>query len=310
MNAVPRNPASLPKVENLTVSDITPHGFRVSWVADSSEGFSHFQVKVSDSGQLLEPQEFIVLGNQTVLDVLGLITGIGYEVSVTGVSGNGLQSRPITTVAVTGSCLRLVKTRKRHISPCQSEAEPEIEQLFVSDVTPESFQLAWTAEDDAFDRFVLKVRDSSKLSHPREFVVPGDERTKVLTQLLGGTEYEIELYGVMLEHRSQPITAVARTGLFSLHQGKALELYGTFVSLTSRTQQLRFPGLDRDPNQTPTESLTSPSKEASTPMILTADGAQSQVSLTNLIPGETYQVSVVAVKGLEESEPVPDTFTT
>ncbi len=96
---------------------------------------------------------------------------------------------------------------------CQSEAEPEIEHLFVSDVTPESFRLAWTAEDDIFDRFVLKVRDSRKLSHPREFVVPGDERTKVLTQLLGGTEYEIELYGVTLEHRSQPLTAVARTGI-------------------------------------------------------------------------------------------------
>uniref|UniRef100_A0A671R218 Zmp:0000000846 n=1 Tax=Sinocyclocheilus anshuiensis TaxID=1608454 RepID=A0A671R218_9TELE len=92
-------------VENLTVSDITPYGFRVSWAADSSEGFRHFQVKVSDSGQLLEPQEFVVPGNQTVLDVLGLITGIGYEVSVTGVSGNGLQSRPITTVAVTGTAL-------------------------------------------------------------------------------------------------------------------------------------------------------------------------------------------------------------
>uniref|UniRef100_A0A672RMD0 Tenascin-like n=1 Tax=Sinocyclocheilus grahami TaxID=75366 RepID=A0A672RMD0_SINGR len=96
---------SLPRVENLTVSDITPYGFRVSWAADSSEGFRHFQVKVSDSGQLLEPQEFVVPGNQTVLDVLGLITGIGYEVSVTGVSGNGLQSRPITTVAVTGTAL-------------------------------------------------------------------------------------------------------------------------------------------------------------------------------------------------------------
>lgn len=83
----------------------------------------------------------------------------------------------------------------------------------MSDVTPESFRLAWTAEDDVFDRFVVKVRDSRKLSHPREFVVPGDERTKVLTQLLGGTEYEIELYGVTLEHRSQPVTAVARTGI-------------------------------------------------------------------------------------------------
>uniref|UniRef100_A0A8C1WBP7 Zmp:0000000846 n=1 Tax=Cyprinus carpio TaxID=7962 RepID=A0A8C1WBP7_CYPCA len=276
------NTTSLPKVENLTVSDITPYGFRVSWVADSSEGFSHFQVKVSDSGQLLEPQEFIVPGNQTVLDVLGLITGIGYEVSVTGVSGNGLQSRPITTVAVT-------------------EAEPEIEQLFVSDVTPESFQLAWTAEDDAFDRFVLKVRDSSKLSHPREFVVPGDERTKVLTQLLGGTEYEIELYGVMLEHRSQPVTAVARTGLGALRDLR-------FSDITDTTAEVSW---TRPRSQPDSYRITYISVQGGTPMILTADGSQSQVSLTNLIPGETYQVSVVAVKGLEESEPVHENiFTT
>uniref|UniRef100_A0A8C1WCE3 Zmp:0000000846 n=1 Tax=Cyprinus carpio TaxID=7962 RepID=A0A8C1WCE3_CYPCA len=256
--------ASLPKVENLTVSDITPYGFRVSWVADSSEGFSHFQVKVSDSGQLLEPQEFIVPGNQTVLDVLG-------------------------------SCLRLVKTRKRHISPCQSEAEPEIEQLFVSDVTPESFQLAWTAEDDAFDRFVLKVRDSSKLSHPREFVVPGDERTKVLTQLLGGTEYEIELYGVMLEHRSQPVTAVARTGLGALRDLR-------FSDITDTTAEVSW---TRPRSQPDSYRITYISVQGGTPMILTADGSQSQVSLTNLIPGETYQVSVVAVKGLEETLDMP-----
>uniref|UniRef100_A0A673JLL3 Tenascin-like n=1 Tax=Sinocyclocheilus rhinocerous TaxID=307959 RepID=A0A673JLL3_9TELE len=273
--------ASLPKVENLTVSDITPYGFRVSWLADSSEGFSHFQVKVSDSGQLLEPQEFIMPGNQTVLDVLGLITGIGFEVSVTGVSGNGLQSRPITTVAVT-------------------EAEPEIEHLFVSDVTPESFRLAWTAEDDVFDRFVLKVRDSSKLSHPREFVVPGDERAKVLTQLLGGTEYEIELYGVTLEHRSQHITAVARTGLGALGDLRFSDMTDT-TAVVSWTQPRSQPDSYR---------ITYVPVQGGAPMILMADGSRSQVSLTNLIPGEMYQLSLVAVKGLEESEPVSDTFTT
>ncbi|XP_058631863.1 tenascin isoform X2 [Onychostoma macrolepis] len=273
--------ASLPRVEKLTVSDITPYGFRVSWVADSSEGFGHFQVKVLDSGQLLEPQEFVVPGNQTVLDVLGLITGIGYEVSVTGVSGNGLQSRPITTVAVT-------------------EAEPEIEHLFVSDVTPESFRLAWTAEDDVFDRFVLKVRDSRKLSHPREFVVPGHERTKVLTQLLGGTEYEIELYGVTLEHRSQPVTAVARTGLGALR-----DLHFSDITYTAAVVSWTVPRPQPDSYR-----ITYVPVQGGTPVILTVDGSQSQVSLTNLIPGETYQMSLVAVKGLEESEPVSDTFTT
>uniref|UniRef100_W5KP24 Tenascin C n=1 Tax=Astyanax mexicanus TaxID=7994 RepID=W5KP24_ASTMX len=185
--------ASLPKVENLTVTEITPYGFRVFWTARSSEGFRHFQVKVSDSGRLLEPKEFLVPGNQTSLDVWGLITGIGYEISLTGVSGSGLQSLPVTTEAVT-------------------EAEPEIEHLFVSDITPESFRLSWTA-DDIFDRYAIKVRDSKKVTFPREYNIPGNERTKVLTNLSGGTEYEIELYGFTQEHRSQPITAVARTGL-------------------------------------------------------------------------------------------------
>ncbi|KAI7813166.1 putative tenascin-like [Triplophysa rosa] len=273
--------APLPKVENLTASEITPYGFRVSWSAQSNEGFSHFQVKVSDSGQLLEPQEYIVQGNQSLLDILGLITGIGYEVSVTGVSETGLRSRPITTVAVT-------------------EAEPEIDHLFVSDVTPESFRLAWTAEDDVFDRFVLKVRDARKLSHPREFIVPGDERNRVLTELFGGTEYEIELYGVSMEHRSQPVTAVARTGLGSLR-----DLHFSDVKDTSAVVYWTVPRTQPDSYR-----ITFIPIQGGTPVVQTVDGTQSQVPLINLTPGETYQVSVIAVKGLEESEPVTDTLTT
>lgn len=106
-------PAPLPKVENLTISNITPYGFRVSWgvkqqlqvedLAPSSGSFGHFQIVVTDSGWLLEPQEFTVPGNQSHLDILGLITGIGYEVRLTGVSESGLVSRPLTTVAVTGT---------------------------------------------------------------------------------------------------------------------------------------------------------------------------------------------------------------
>lgn len=108
-----RLPAPLPKVENLTISNVTPYGFRVSWevkqqlqqeeLAPSSGSFSHFHIVVTDSGWLLEPQEFTVPGNQSHLDILGLITGIGYEVRLTGVSESGLLSRPLTTVAVTGT---------------------------------------------------------------------------------------------------------------------------------------------------------------------------------------------------------------
>uniref|UniRef100_A0A8B9LQC9 Zmp:0000000846 n=1 Tax=Astyanax mexicanus TaxID=7994 RepID=A0A8B9LQC9_ASTMX len=270
--------ASLPKVENLTVTEITPYGFRVFWTARSSEGFRHFQVKVSDSGRLLEPKEFLVPGNQTSLDVWGLITGIGYEISLIGVSGSGLQSLPVTTEAVT-------------------EAEPEIEHLFVSDITPESFRLSWTA-DDIFDRYAIKVRDSKKVTFPREYNIPGNERTKVLTNLSGGTEYEIELYGFTQEHRSQPITAVARTGL-----GAPRSIHFSDVTDTSAVVEWHVPDDSIDSFRISYIPLSGGE------FSFTFDGSESQTRLPNLIPGESYRVTVIAMKGLEESDPVSDTFT-
>ncbi|XP_049330683.1 tenascin isoform X2 [Astyanax mexicanus] len=272
--------ASLPKVENLTVTEITPYGFRVFWTARSSEGFRHFQVKVSDSGRLLEPKEFLVPGNQTSLDVWGLITGIGYEISLTGVSGSGLQSLPVTTEAVT-------------------EAEPEIEHLFVSDITPESFRLSWTA-DDIFDRYAIKVRDSKKVTFPREYNIPGNERTKVLTNLSGGTEYEIELYGFTQEHRSQPITAVARTGL-----GAPRSIHFSDVTDTSAVVEWHVPDDSIDSFRISYIPLSGGGPEK----VVEVDGSESQTRLPNLIPGESYRVTVIAMKGLEESDPVSDTFT-
>lgn len=45
-------------------------------------------------------------------------------------------------------------------------------------------------------------------------------------------------------------------------------------------------------------------------MTLRVDGEESQAMLPNLTPGVTYQVTVIAVKGLEESEPGSDRVTT
>ncbi|KAM9306361.1 tenascin-like [Pholidichthys leucotaenia] len=283
--------ASLPKVENLTISNITPYGFRVSWgvkqqthqeeLSQPTGGFSQFHIVVTDSGWLLEPQEFTVPGNQSHLDVWGLITGIGYEVRLTGVSELGFLSRPLTTVAVT-------------------EAEPEVEHLFVSDVTANSFRLSWTADEDLFDRFVIKIRDSKRLAHPQEFNVAGVERTKVLTGLMGGTEYEIELYGVTLDRRSQPIVGLAHTGL-STPRG----LHFSEVTDSSTIVHWSMPHSPVDNYR-----ITYLPFEGGSPMTLTVDGNVFEALLPNMIPGKTYQVTVSAVKGLEESDPSTDTVTT
>lgn len=91
---------AMPPLENLTVSDINPYGFTVSWMA-SENAFDNFLVIVVDSGKLLDPQEFLLTGTQRHLKLKGLITGIGYEVMLYGFA-KGRQTKPLSIVAITG----------------------------------------------------------------------------------------------------------------------------------------------------------------------------------------------------------------
>lgn len=91
---------ALPLLENLTISDINPYGFTVSWMA-SENAFDSFLVTVVDSGKLLDPQEFTLSGTQRKLELRGLITGIGYEVMVSGFT-QGHQTKPLRAEIVTG----------------------------------------------------------------------------------------------------------------------------------------------------------------------------------------------------------------
>lgn len=97
----------------------------------------------------------------------------------------------------------------------------------MSDTTANSFRLSWTSDEDMFDRFVIKIRDSKRAGHPREYSVGGAERTKVIKGLMSGTEYEIELYGVTLDERSQPITGVAQTGICEMRKRQEKSFVGT-----------------------------------------------------------------------------------
>lgn len=88
-----------------------------------------------------------------------------------------------------------------------------MEYLLVSDITPDSCKLAWSAEEDLFDSFVIMINDTNDdLASPQEVVVPGEERTTVLTELTEDTEYKIELYGVISGQLSNSISVVAKTG--------------------------------------------------------------------------------------------------
>nr|XP_004549983.2 tenascin isoform X3 [Maylandia zebra] len=268
-----------PMVVNLTISDITWDGFTASWSPTSGD-FDSFVIEITNLENFAESQNLTLSGDALSLGISGLNPNTSYMVGLYGMyQGSFLE--PVYSEATT-------------------EAEPEVEHLFVSDVTADSFRLTWTANEDLFDRFVIKIRDSKRLAHPQEHSVRGDERTKVITGLMGGSEYEIELYGATLDRRSQPITGVVQTGL-STPRG----LHFSEVTDSSAVVHWSMPRSPVDNYR-----ITYVPFEGGSQMTLTVDGSVFEALLPNMIPGKTYQVTVSALKGLEESDPSTDTVTT
>uniref|UniRef100_A0A665U0A8 Zmp:0000000846 n=1 Tax=Echeneis naucrates TaxID=173247 RepID=A0A665U0A8_ECHNA len=283
----------VPQLGPIAAASLSPHNLSLYWSTVSGH-FDGFVVRVSDSEQQFDPLEFRLPGDTRNVTVSNLMDATGYDIELYGISHG------------------------RHTPSVL--AEPEVEHLFVSDISADGFRLSWTADEDLFDRFVIKIRDSKRLAHPQEFSVRGDERTKLLTGLMSGTEYEIELYGVSLDQRSQPITGVAQTGLLSemlffifffnfnfdpLSLSTPRGLHFSEVTDSSAVVHWSMPRSPVDNYR-----ITYMPFEGGSPMMVTVDGSVYEALMSNMIPGKTYRVTVSAVKGLEESDPSTDTVTT
>ncbi|XP_043355028.1 tenascin isoform X11 [Dermochelys coriacea] len=268
-----------PEVGELTVSNITPESFNLSWTA-TDEAFKTFTIEIIDSSRLQEPMEYNISGNLRTAHISGLSPKTDFIVYLSG-SMRGFRTKAISAAATT-------------------EAEPEVDNLLVSDATPDGFRLSWTADDGVFDSFVLKIRDTDRQSDPRELIVPGHERTQDITGLKEGTKYDIELYGLISGRRSQPINAVATTAVGS---PKGLK----FSDITENSATVSW-----TPPRTQVESfrISYIPITGGTPNVVTVDGTKTRTKLVKLIPGVDYTVSIISIKGFEESEPISGILTT
>uniref|UniRef100_A0A2K6NMG6 Tenascin n=1 Tax=Rhinopithecus roxellana TaxID=61622 RepID=A0A2K6NMG6_RHIRO len=269
-----------PQLGTLILSNITPNSFNMSWTTEAGL-FAKIVINVSDVHSLHESQQFTVSGDAKQAHVTGLVENTGYDVSVAGTTWAGDPTRPLTAFVIT-------------------EAKPEVDNLLVSDATPDGFRLSWTADEGVFDNFVLKIRDTKKQSEPLEITLLAPERTRDITGLREATEYEIELYGISKGRRSQPVSAIATTAM-----GSPKEVIFSDITENSATVSWRAPTA-----QVESFRITYVPITGGTPSMVTVDGTKTQTRLVKLIPGVEYLVNIIAMKGFEESEPVSGSFTT
>uniref|UniRef100_A0A7N5KJF9 Tenascin n=1 Tax=Ailuropoda melanoleuca TaxID=9646 RepID=A0A7N5KJF9_AILME len=271
--------AAGPEIGNLTVSDITPESFNLSWTATDG-AFETFTIEIVDSNRFLETMEYNISGAERTAHISGLHPNNHFTIYLSGLAPS-LRTQIISTTATT-------------------EAEPEVDNLLVSDATPDGFRLSWTADEGVFDSFVLKIRDTKKQSEPLEITLLAPERTRDITGLREATEYEIELYGISNGRRSHPVRALATTAM-----GSPKEISFSDITEDSATVRWMAPSA-----QVESFRITYVPIAGGTPSVVTVDGTKTQTRLVRLLPGAEYLVNVIAMKGFEESEPVSGSFAT
>uniref|UniRef100_A0A8P4K737 Tenascin Cb n=1 Tax=Dicentrarchus labrax TaxID=13489 RepID=A0A8P4K737_DICLA len=264
--------------KDLTVAEVTETTMLLEWKHPLAKLDSFRLVYLSADGHRTE---VMVPGTSESYTLRGLTPGMLYTISITAERGRRA-SAPTTISAPT-------------------EAEPEVQALLVSSVTPESFRLAWMTEEDAFDTFVIMVSQEEGPGQPRELVLGGEERSTTITDLIEDTEYKIEIFGLILGRSSKSVMEGVRTDL-----GSPKGIRFSDVTDTSATVHWVVPRARVDSYRV----TYVPAHGGQCPHTLAVDGSVSQTVLPNLTPGVTYEVTVVSVKGQRESEPGSDSITT
>nr|XP_048315203.1 tenascin isoform X1 [Myodes glareolus] len=271
--------AKEPQIGNLNVSGVTHESFNLSWTATDGI-FDMFTIEIIDSNRLLQTTERNISGAERTAHISGLPPSTDFIVYLSGIAPS-IRTKTISTTATT-------------------EAELEVDNLLVSDATPGGFRLSWTADEGIFDSFVLRIRDTKKQSEPQEITLPSPERTRDITGLREATEYEIELYGISGGRRSQPVSTIATTAM-----GSPKEIMFSDITDNAATVSWKAP-------TAPVESfrITYVPLTGGAPSMVMVDGTDTETRLVKLTPGVEYHVSIIAIKGFEESDPVSGSLTT
>ncbi|KAL6064215.1 hypothetical protein STEG23_006321, partial [Scotinomys teguina] len=291
-------PPEAPLLGTLTVTEATPDSLRLSWGVARGP-FDSFVVQYQDTeGQT---QALLVDGDQDKVLISGLEPRTSYKFFLYGLR-EGMRHGPVSAEGVT-------------VPPPAGQAPGDpgtrLSQLSVTDVTTSSLRLNWEAPLGAFDSFLLRfgVPSPSTLEPrprpllQRELMVPGTRHTAVLRDLRPGTLYSLTLYGLRGPHKADSIQGTARTLSPVLESPRDLQF--SDIGETSARANWVPPSSRVD-----SFKISYQLADGGEPQSVLVDGRTQTQILQGLIPDTRYEVTVVSVRGFEESEPLTGILTT
>uniref|UniRef100_A0A9L0J6Y0 Tenascin n=1 Tax=Equus asinus TaxID=9793 RepID=A0A9L0J6Y0_EQUAS len=268
-----------PELENLTVTKVGWDGLKLNWTT-ADQAYEHFVIQVQEVNRVEAAQNLTVPGSLRAVEVPGLKAATPYRVTIYGVI-RGHRTPVLSAEASTGE-------------------SPNLGEVTVSKLGWDALKLNWTAPEGAYEQFLIQVQETDRVEAAQNLTVPGGLRSVDLPGLKASTRYSITIRGVTRDFSTAPLSVEVLTAM-----GSPKEIIFSDITENSATVSWMAPTA-----QVESFRITYVPIAGGTPSVVTVDGTKTQTRLVKLLPGAEYLVSVIAMKGFEESEPVSGSFTT
>nr|XP_033771399.1 tenascin-X isoform X3 [Geotrypetes seraphini] len=286
-----KKPLIPPRLRDLEVSDITKNSLQLSWKVQDGV-FDSFVVQYKDSENRIH--EVPVNGNERSTTILGLLPSHKYKFNLYGITGD------------TASKPESIEANTAHIAFPEVIGQPAtmLDDLYISDVGSNALQLSWEAPKEAFDSFLVQYGVSTAAVPKRETVVAGDLRKILIGGLHPNTKYNFTLSGIQAGQMRANLSTTGQTSrLAELEAPRDLQFSNITETSTTVSWTPPMASVER-------YKVSFQLAQGGEPQSVNVDSGTTKTTLTGLIPGSRYEVSVMALRGFEESEPLTGFLTT
>ncbi|TRZ01858.1 hypothetical protein DNTS_025790 [Danionella cerebrum] len=260
---------------DLAVTSSTPTSITISWDAPAVT-VRYYKITHGETGERHEPREFTVPGTQSTATIQGLRPDTEYTITLYAVTGRGDSPASSTPVIVTH------RTAGGNI-PSPSDVD-------VTDIQDNTLTVRWSPARGPITGYRVTGTPNGGQG-PSFSEVVGPERTELTIHgLVPTVEYTISVVAISQNGLSIPVVQKATT-TDSQHPK---DLTFTDVDATSMLVKWDVP---RVPVVTSYRVLFSSPEEGEREYQPALSGRDNSVLLQGLLPGTTYNIKVIPMKG-------------